>query len=186
MRMWGDKNQGEGFQSTKEHWIATQENVVDYSANIVEIAWLAFVIADDLPANWKFPLAKFNQDFGRYLLLAENESTAYAACRARMWTIRQDVAFVALHRAVYVGFELSFDEKQAMDRHVAFMKSTRETGQQTQLVDLGTAGPLLRLKKKMDVWLEENKEAVDALENRRRDEELEAVTLDDEDEDRGD
>ena len=183
MRMWGDKNQGEGFQSTKEHWIATQENVVDYSANIVEIAWLAFVIADDLPANWKFPLAKFNQDFGRYLLLAENESTAYAECRTRMRAVRQDIAFVSLHRAVYVGFELSFDEKQAMDRHVAFMKSTRETGHQAQLIDLATAGPLLRLNKKMDVWLEENKEAIDALEKKRRDEEeLEAITSDDENE----
>jgi hypothetical protein len=155
----------EGLRATKDQWKETEELIVEFGHAAVRAVWDAFLVADDLPNGWKFPLTKFNAEFISYLVRAEGDSQQFATHRNRLWNVRKVVCFGSS-----LGGASAFDEfKETMTgeeaavlkAHTQYLQSTREdASSQLERLDLSKAGALLRLYARAKIWMDVNKDLV--------------------------
>jgi hypothetical protein len=143
-----------------DDWKDLEQHVVDYGGFLVEVAWIAFVKADDLPNGWKYPLMKFNSDFSTYLRKAENGDLFTEVVK-----VRQEIEFWGLGEEAWAFQEfldtLTPEEKRLNEGHRDWLKRNKHDDRRAMKFDLGQAGPLMRLKRRAKDWDAANKDLIE-------------------------
>jgi hypothetical protein len=156
MRTFEEKPVGDGsFMHTPPQWKAASENLADYGCEATAFAWHAFLEADDVPNNWKFPLQQFNDGFTKYLARAENNSSK--PLMEAVWKYRLRLAnLFFFHDGFKYGFKdaMTADELKLYEKHRTWLLNSRDDAvKQAKGINWAWAGALERLVERADDWV---------------------------------